>query len=78
MDDPSVGYATFRGCLHDLARVNRLSLGYRPTLAFLEGLRRAGRLGSGAPWRSSTWARAMGTFFAKSRPGAGAGASRCG
>jgi SAM-dependent methyltransferase len=49
MDDPSVGYATFRGCLHDLARVNRLSLGYRPTLAFLEGLRRAGRLELGRP-----------------------------
>lgn len=49
MDDGSVDYATFRGCLHDLARVNRLSLGYRPTLAFLEGLRRAGRLDLGRP-----------------------------
>lgn len=49
MDDASVDYATFRGCLRDLARVNRLSLGYRPTLAFLEGLRRSGRLDLGRP-----------------------------
>lgn len=42
MDAAGVDYATFRGCLHDLARVNVLSGGYRPTLAFLEGLRRSG------------------------------------
>ncbi|MBP1807537.1 methyltransferase domain-containing protein [Rubellimicrobium aerolatum] len=49
MDDPGTDYATFRDCLRDLARVNRMSLGYRPTLAFLEGLRRAGRLDLGRP-----------------------------
>lgn len=40
MDDDAVDFETFRGCLVDLARVNRLSLGYRPTLGFLERLRR--------------------------------------
>lgn len=44
MDADDVDYATFRGCLHDLARVNVMSFGYRPTLAFLEALRRRGRL----------------------------------
>ena len=49
MDATDTDYNTFRGCLHDLARVNVLSLGYRPTLAFLEGLRREGRLDLGRP-----------------------------
>lgn len=49
MDDASVDFATFRGCLQDLARVNRLSLGSRPTLGYLDGLRRAGRLDLGRP-----------------------------
>ncbi|MET0313435.1 MAG: methyltransferase domain-containing protein, partial [Hansschlegelia sp.] len=49
MDDDATDYATFRGCLVDLARVNRLSLGYRPTIAFLERLRKDGRLPSGRP-----------------------------
>ncbi|WP_225972735.1 methyltransferase domain-containing protein [Paracoccus jeotgali] len=44
MDADDVDYQTFRGCLRDLARVNRLSLGYRPTLSFLDALRQAGRL----------------------------------
>ena len=44
MDADDVSYETFRGCLQDLARVNVLSLGYRPTLGFLESLRREGRL----------------------------------
>lgn len=35
MDDPSCGPDAFRRCLVDLARVNRLTLAYRPTLAFL-------------------------------------------
>lgn len=47
MDAEDVDYETFRGCLKDLARVNALSLGYRPTLAFLDRLRREGRLGPG-------------------------------
>jgi SAM-dependent methyltransferase len=43
MMDGEVDYATLRGCLIDLAKVNRLTLAYRPTLAFLERLRREGR-----------------------------------
>ena len=49
MDGPDVDYETLRGCLRDLARVNVLSGGYRPTLTFLERLRRQGRLGLGRP-----------------------------
>jgi SAM-dependent methyltransferase len=49
MDADDVPFETFRGCLRDLARVNELSLGYRPTLAFLDALRRAGRLSTGRP-----------------------------
>ena len=49
MDGPDVDYETLRGCLRDLARVNVLSGGYRPTLAFLEWLRRQGRLSLGRP-----------------------------
>jgi SAM-dependent methyltransferase len=49
MDAEDVDYETFRGCLRDLARVNVLSGGYRPTLAFLDTLRRRGRLPAGRP-----------------------------
>lgn len=49
MDAGDVDYETFRDCLRDLARVNVLSGGYRPTLAFLETLRRRGRLPAGRP-----------------------------
>lgn len=49
MDGTDVSYETLRGCLRDLARVNVLSLGYRPTLAFLDRLRRGGRLPLGRP-----------------------------
>jgi hypothetical protein len=35
MDDPSVDFETWRACLVDLAKVNRATLAYRPTLAFL-------------------------------------------
>ena len=38
MDDPAVDYDTFRACLVDLAKVNRLTLAYRPTFAFLDRL----------------------------------------
>jgi SAM-dependent methyltransferase len=38
MDAADVDFETFRGCLHDLAKVNRLTLAYRPTLAFLNRL----------------------------------------
>lgn len=36
--DGDCDYETFRDCLKDLARVNRLTLAYRPTLSFLDGL----------------------------------------
>jgi SAM-dependent methyltransferase len=38
MDTEAVGFEEFRACLVDLAYVNRLSLAYRPTLAFLDCL----------------------------------------
>jgi hypothetical protein len=43
MMDGEVDYDTFRGCLVDLAKVNIVTFAYRPTLAFLERLRREGR-----------------------------------
>ena len=36
MDDPALPEATYRDVLADLARVNRLTLAYRPTLQFLD------------------------------------------
>ncbi|MXO92814.1 methyltransferase domain-containing protein [Erythrobacter arachoides] len=36
MDDPALPEATYRAVLADLARVNRATLAYRPTLAFLD------------------------------------------
>ena len=36
MDDPAVDFETWRACLVDLAKVNRMTLAYRPTLAFLD------------------------------------------
>jgi SAM-dependent methyltransferase len=50
MDGPC-DFETFRGCLEDLARANALTLTHRPTLVFLEGLRRRGRIASGRPIR---------------------------
>jgi SAM-dependent methyltransferase len=38
MDDPWVGFDDFKACLVDLARVNALTLAYRPTLRFLDRL----------------------------------------
>ncbi len=49
MDDETVDYDTFRGCLRDLAKVNVVTLAHRPTLAWLEALRRTGRLDVGRP-----------------------------
>jgi SAM-dependent methyltransferase len=43
MDGPGVDLDTLRACLVDLAKVNRLTLAYRPTLAFLARLHRDGR-----------------------------------
>lgn len=51
MDDDATDDETFRACLEDLARVNRMSFGYRPTLGFLERLRREGRFPHGRPLR---------------------------
>lgn len=48
MDTEPVGLADFRACLVDLARVNRWTLAYRPTLAFLDRLAARG-LPAGRP-----------------------------
>jgi SAM-dependent methyltransferase len=42
MDDDSVDYETFYGCLADLAQVNILTLAHRPTFGFLNRLARQG------------------------------------
>lgn len=42
MDDPEVPFEIFQGCLADLAKVNRLTLAYRPTLAFLNRIHEHG------------------------------------
>ena len=44
MDSEETDFATFRACLVDLAKVNRLTLAYRPTMRFLVDLARSGRL----------------------------------
>jgi SAM-dependent methyltransferase len=49
MDDAEVAYTDFRACLEDLARVNHLTLAYRPTLAFLDRVVAAGRAPRGRP-----------------------------
>ena len=36
MDDPALDAATYHAVLADLARVNRVTLAHRPTLAFLD------------------------------------------
>ena len=51
MEGADVDYATLQGCLRDLARVNALSMGYRPTLRFLDDLCRQGRLPRGRALR---------------------------
>ena len=35
MDDPALDAATYHAVLGDLAKVNRVTLAFRPTLAFL-------------------------------------------
>lgn len=42
MDDPGVDFETFRACLVDLAKVNRATFAYRPTLAFLNRIHAQG------------------------------------
>jgi SAM-dependent methyltransferase len=45
MDGPC-SYKELRDCLRDIAKVNRLTLAYRPTMGWLERVVRAGRSGS--------------------------------
>jgi hypothetical protein len=44
MNSDDADFETFRACLIDLAKVNYLTLAYRPTLRFFEHLARSGRL----------------------------------
>src|ERR1700724_1594329 len=44
IDSDATDFVTLRACLIALARVNRLTLAYRPTLRFFPDLARAGRL----------------------------------
>jgi SAM-dependent methyltransferase len=68
MDGPC-SYEEFRDCLVDLEKVNRWSMGYRPTLKWLEGVARPGEtlrildVGSGGGdmlRRVDAWARQRG------------------
>ncbi len=43
MDDPALPFDAYRAVLTDLARINRLSFGYRPTLRWLAGVVGRGR-----------------------------------
>lgn len=47
--DGDCDYDTFRDCLTDLARVNRMTLAYRPTLSFFDRLHAEGHLPQGRP-----------------------------
>jgi SAM-dependent methyltransferase len=49
MDEAGWDFPTFEACLRDLAKVNAVTLARRPTLHFLETLRRRGRLDLGRP-----------------------------
>lgn len=44
MDSDETDFATFRDCLVDLAKVNTLTLAYRPTLQFFDRLAKTRRL----------------------------------
>lgn len=44
MDSDETDFETFRACLVDLAKVNKLTFAYRPTLSFFRQLAAAGRL----------------------------------
>ena len=47
MDSDATDFVTFRACLIDLAKVNRLTLAYRPTMRFFAELAARGRLPRG-------------------------------
>ena len=51
MDSTPCHFEDYRDCLRDLERVNRLTLAYRPTLAFLDRLADEGQLPRGRPVR---------------------------
>ena len=61
MDQPC-SYEQLRGCLHDIARVNRLTFAYRPTISWMEELGsvllQVG-LGLGAVWAGDALVRAV-------------------
>ena len=49
MDGDGLDYAEYGACMHDLSWVNLFTLAHRPTLRFLERLRRERRLPVGRP-----------------------------
>jgi SAM-dependent methyltransferase len=49
MDANDIPYGVFRACLNDLAKANAWTLGFRPTLDFLDRLRREDRLPKDRP-----------------------------
>lgn len=49
MDVEDSSFVDLHECLRDLAVVNRVTLGYRPTLGFLDRMKREGRLPVGRP-----------------------------
>jgi SAM-dependent methyltransferase len=49
MDTEVTGFDEFRACLVDLERVNRWTMTYRPTMAFLDGLAERGLLPKDRP-----------------------------
>ena len=49
MDSAATSFADYRDCLRNLSRVNLLTLGYRPTLHFLDRLADAGRFSDSRP-----------------------------
>lgn len=49
MDTEVVTFEDFRECLEQLAQVNGVFFPYRPTLSFLNGLHKSGRLNTGRP-----------------------------
>lgn len=51
MDSDATSFGDYLACLKDLERVNRLTFGYRPTLAFLDRLAASGRLKEDRPIR---------------------------
>ena len=74
MDDAAATEAEFASALRDLARINRWSLAYRPTLRWLDRL-----VAGPAPAACRCWmsAPAVATCCGRSPPGAPGAASWC-